>query len=120
MLRQIYVKGSLKNVKEGDKVTGFTLSMKNKLGTATLKGEVILTVGGQQIPADSVEIRKGETKMMAADLVQTPLKFSVGDQLDVTVKKEGGLVPGAHKVEIKVPTVEFGRCQFDVTDNVVT
>jgi len=118
MLRQLYVKGSMKNLKEGDKVVGFTLSLKNKLGSATLKGEVVLTVDGQPVPPESILLRKGDTTITASDLVQTPVKFSVGDSLDVTVKKEGGLAPGQHKADIRFYIVEFGKAQFDVTDTV--
>jgi len=118
MLRQLYVKGSMKNLKEGDKVVGFSLSLKNKLGSANLKGEVVLAVDGQPIPPDAIVLKKGDAIMNVSDLVQTPMKFSVGDSLDVTVKKEGGLAPGPHKVDVKFNIVEFGKAQFDLTDTV--
>jgi hypothetical protein len=118
MLRQLYAKGSMKNVKEGDKVVGFTLSLKNKLGSANMKGEVVLAVDGQPVPPDSILLKKGDTTIKLSDLVQTPMKFSVGESLDLTVMKEGGLAPGQHKVDVKFYIVEFGKAQFDVTDTV--
>jgi Cu/Ag efflux protein CusF len=118
MLRQLYAKGSMKNLKEGDKVVGFSFSLKNKLGSANLKGEVVLAVDGQPVPPDSIILKKGDTTIKLSDLVQTPMKFSVGDSLDLTVMKEGGLIPGQHKVDVKFHIVEFGKAQFDVTDTV--
>lgn len=118
MLRQLYAKGSMKNIKEGDKVVGFTFSLKNKLGSATLKGEVVISVDGQVIPLESVTLRKGETTMKPSDIANTPTKFSVGDSLDVVITKEGGLAPGPHRVDMKFSLVEFGRAQFDFSDNV--
>ena len=119
MLRQLYVKGSMKNMKEGDKVVGFTLSLKNKLGSANLKGEVVLAVDGQPVPPDSILLKKGDATIKMSDLVQTPMKFSVGDSLDVAVKREGGLTPGQHKIDVKFNIVEFGKAQFDLTDTVI-
>jgi Cu/Ag efflux protein CusF len=118
MLRQLYAKGSMKNLKEGDKVVGFTFSMKNKLGSANLKGEVVLAVDGQTVPPESILLKKGDTTIKMSDLAQTPMKFSVGDSLDVAVMKEGGLIPGQHKVDVKFNIVEFGKAQFDVTDTI--
>jgi len=118
MLRQLYVKGSLKNLKEEDKTVGFTFSLKNKLGSANLKGEVVLAVDGQPVAPESILLKKGDTTVKVSDLVQIPMKFSVGDSLNVTVKKEGGLTPGQHKVDIKFNIVEFGKAQFDLTDTV--
>jgi hypothetical protein len=34
------------------------------------------------------------------------------------VMKEGGLIPGQHKVDVKFNIVEFGKAQFDVTDTI--
>jgi len=118
MLRQLYAKGSLKNIKEGDKVVGFAFSLKNKLGSATLKGEVAISVDGQPMPPESVTIRKGELTMKVSDIASTPTKFTVGDALDVMVAKEGGLAPGSHKVDMKFSIVEFGKAQFDFSDTV--
>jgi len=118
MLRQLYAKGSLKNVKEGDKVVGFAFSLKNKLGSATLKGEVIIAVDGQAIPSESVTIKKGELAMTVSEIANTPTKFTVGDALDVIVRKDGGLTPGSHKVDMKFSIVEFGKAQFDFSDTV--
>jgi hypothetical protein len=118
MLRQLYVKGSMKNIKEGDKAVGFALSLKNKLGSANLKGEVVLAVDGQPVPPESISLKKGDTSIKMSDVAQTPLKFSVGDLIDVTVMKEGGLTLGQHKIDVKFNIVEFGKAQFDVTDTV--
>lgn len=120
MLRQLYAKGSLKNIKEGDKLVGFTFSLKNKLGSATLKGELTIAVDGQAIPPESVTVKKGELTMKISDIMNTPTKFRVGDALDVIIRKDGGLAPGSHKVDMKFSIAEFGKAQFDFSDGVTS
>jgi len=120
MLRQIYAKGSLRNLKEGDSVIGFAFTIKNKLGTATLKGEVSVAVDGQAVALEAIELRKGDSVIKAIELAQTPVKFSVGDTVDIIVRKDGGLSAGTHKIDILVSTLEIGKAKFDITDTVVT
>jgi len=118
MLRQLYVKGSLRNLKEGDSVKAFTFTMKNRLGTGTIKGEVGLTVDSVQIPLESITIKTQDQILNASEAFVSPYKFRVGDTIEFIVNREGGLTVGQHKMLIRVNTMEFGKAEFDVVDTI--
>ena len=118
MLRQLYVKGSLKNLKEADTVKAFAFTLKNRLGTGTIKGQVTLMVDNEQIPNDLIVVKAGGQTFSVIEVLTKPCKFNVGDSIEFVVNKNGGLSPGQHKLLIMVNTIEFGKGQFDVTDTV--
>lgn len=117
-MRQLYVKGSLRNLKEGETVKGFTFAIKNRLGTGTVKGEVALAVDGIQIPIESIMMKTSDQTLNASEVLANPYKFRVGDTIEFIVNKDGGLAAGQHKMVIRVSTMEFGKAEFDVTDSI--
>lgn len=119
MLRQLYEKGSLKNVvdEKGNKV-GFSFSLFNRLGSGTIEGGFKLIVDGEELPADNILVEKGGVKMKGGEFAKTPTPFNVGDRIKFTIEKPGGLQPGIHKIVISTMTMEYGKIEFDFSDTV--
>jgi len=119
MLRQLYEKGSLKNVvdEKGNKV-GFSFSLFNRLGSGTIEGGFKLIVDGEELPADKIFVEKGGVKMKGGEFAKTPTPFNVGDRIKFTIEKPGGLQPGIHKIVISTMTMEYGKIEFDFSDTV--
>lgn len=117
LLRQLYVKGSLKNLTEEGKVKGFTFSLRNRLGTGTIRGGIQISVDDQPIPSDSINVKWKGRLIPLINLTSEPFKFGVGDTIEFVINKEEGLPPGSHKISIDANTVEYGKVQFDVTDS---
>ncbi len=119
MLRQLYEKGSLKNVldENGNKV-GFSFSLFNRLGSGTIEGGFKLAVDGEELPLEKITIEKGGVSLKADEFAKTSTLFTVGDRIKFTVEKPGGLQPGIHKVVVTAMTMEYGKIEFDFSDNV--
>ncbi len=109
VLRQLYVQGSLTNTPEGA-----AFKLKNSLAPATVIG-LEIAVDGQKIPPEKVFVIAGGQKRGVSELASAGQKFNVRDE--VTVLLEGiTLSPGAHRIDIKAKTKEWGELAFDVTD----
>ncbi|ABL88741.1 conserved hypothetical protein [Pyrobaculum islandicum DSM 4184] len=109
VLRQLYVQGSLTNTPEG-----VSFKLRNSLAPATVVG-VEVAVDGQKVPSDKVFIIAGGQKRGVSELASVGQKFNVRDE--VTILLQGlSLSPGAHKIDIKAKTKEWGELVFDVTD----
>ena len=119
MLRQLYEKGSLKNVldENGNKV-GFSFSLFNRLGSGTIEGGFKLAVDGEELPLEKITIEKGGVSSKADEFAKTSTLFTVGDRIKFKVEKPGGLQPGVHKVVVTAMTMEYGKIEFDFSDNV--
>lgn len=119
MLRQLYEKGSLKNIldENGNKI-GFGFSLFNRLGSGTIEGGLRLKVDGEEIPLEKITIEKGGVTSRAEEFAKTSTLFTVGDRIRFTVEKPGGLQPGVHKIVLSVTTTEYGKIEFDFSDNV--
>ncbi|MFN3803912.1 MAG: DUF6379 domain-containing protein [Pyrobaculum sp.] len=111
VLRQLYVQGSLANTPDG-----VVFKLKNSLAPATVVGLEVV-VDGAKVPEDKIYVVMGGQKRGAAELAAAGQKFAVRDE--ATVLLHGvSLQPGAHKIEIKAKTREWGELSFDVTDTV--
>ncbi|MGC9131729.1 MAG: C-glycoside deglycosidase beta subunit domain-containing protein [Pyrobaculum sp.] len=109
VLRQLYVQGSLTNTPEGA-----TFKLRNSLAPATVVG-LDIAVDGQKVPAEKIAVIAGGQKRAAQELATAGYKFNVRDE--VTILLQGlALQPGAHKIDIKAKTKEWGELAFDVTD----
>ncbi|MEM1553909.1 MAG: DUF6379 domain-containing protein [Thermoproteota archaeon] len=119
MLRQLYEKGSLKNIidENGNKV-GFTFSLLNKLGSGTIEGGIKLKVDGEEIPLEKIKVEKGGVVSKAEEFSKNPVIFAVSERIKFFIEKPGGLQEGIHKIVISVMTTEYGRIEFDFTDKV--
>ncbi|RFA94326.1 hydroxymethylglutaryl-CoA reductase [Pyrobaculum aerophilum] len=109
VLRQLYVQGSLTNTPEGA-----AFKLKNSLAPATVIG-LEIAVDGQKIPPDKIYIIAAGQKRAASELASAGQKFNVRDEVTIVL---GGvtLTPGAHKLDIKAKTKEWGELAFDVSD----
>ena len=109
VLRQLYVQGSLTNTPEGA-----TFKLRNSLVPATVVG-IEIAVDGEKVPQEKIFVVAGGEKRGVAQLASTGYKFNVRDE--VTILLEGvNLLPGAHRLDIKAKTKEWGELAFDVTD----
>ncbi|MEM2488207.1 MAG: DUF6379 domain-containing protein [Thermoproteota archaeon] len=119
MLRQLYEKGSLKNVldENGNKI-GFTFSLLNKLGSGTIEGGFRLKVDGEEIPLEKITIEKGNVVSKAEDFSKNPILFAVSERIKFFIEKPGGLQEGFHKIIVIAMTREYGRIEFDFSDKV--
>jgi hypothetical protein len=109
VLRQLYVQGSLTNTPEGA-----AFKLKNSLAPATVIG-LEIAVDGQKVPPEKIFIVAGGQKRGVSELASAGQKFNVRDE--VTVFMAGVTLPsGAHKIDIKAKTKEWGELAFDITD----
>lgn len=119
MLRQLYERGSLKNVldEKGDKV-GFSFSLFNRLGSGTIEGGFKLKVDDEELSLEKITVEKGGVKSRADEFSKTSTLFTVGDRIKFTIEKPGGLQPGVHKIIVTAMTMEYGKIEFDFSDNI--
>lgn len=119
MLRQLYEKGSLKNiVDDKGNITGFCFSLFNRLGTGTIKGGFSLLVDGTEISPANIRIEKGGITSSLEEFAKSPVRFAVGDRIRFLIEKSGGLQPGVHKLVVRAMSTEYGRVEFDFSDTV--
>lgn len=121
LLRKLYVKESLKNVDlTGDgNIDGFRFVLKNVLATGTLVAPFELSVDGESIDAKDVELEyEGEKIVLTGISPENPLKFRVGREVVLTIRKPGGLSPGEHRIDIVAKTKEYGVIKFDIKDSI--
>ncbi|MGC9201917.1 MAG: C-glycoside deglycosidase beta subunit domain-containing protein [Thermoproteota archaeon] len=118
MLRQLYVKGSLQNIKEGDQIKGYSFKLRNNLGSGTIKGTLNILVDEAPIEPELVSIRKGENEFSVKELETKSMPFDIGDEVTFIVRKEGGLQPGTHKITINSRTLEYGKIEISFSDEV--
>ncbi|CCC80778.1 hypothetical protein [Thermoproteus tenax] len=109
VLRQLYVQGSLKNTAEGAE-----FKLRNMLAPATII-DIGISVDGAPVPKDKILVVSSSGRYEVSQLEQQGYKFSVRDEVAVVLKGMM-LSSGAHKIEIKARTREWGELSFDVTD----
>lgn len=99
MLRQLYERGSLKNIldEKGDKI-GFSFSLFNRLGSGTIEGGFKIKVDDEELSLEKITVEKGGVKLRTDEFPNTTTLFAVGDRIKFTVEKPGGLQPGVHKI----------------------
>mgnify|MGYP005841970081 FL=1 len=113
MLKQVYVKGSLKNV-EG----GFEFALRNNIDSGTLIGLGPVTVDGTAYAPATITLKtpRGEYH---GDQVNshTPVYFGIGMQATLSVAGKP-LPAGTHHLVLALLTAEAGSLEIDVTDTI--
>src|SRR5438874_338654 len=110
MLRQLYVRGSLRNGGPG-----WEFRMKNPLATAHLTG-LGLTCDGSPLDPGALTIQVGAAARPApAITADAPLIFAVGVETLVQVAGPP-LAPGPHTLAIRADTREIGTVTIQVSD----
>lgn len=103
--KYMIVEDSLKNVKEGDKVTGFQLGVRlpyYRGVVLSLVGDMILTVDGERIPPEKIRVTVGGKTYPVTELENEPeAKWEFGEIGVLTIDKPGGLAPGEHTIEYR-------------------
>jgi len=108
VLRRLYVQQS------DEYPEGATFKLKSSLAPATVIG-LEVAVDGQKVPSEKIYVvAKGQEREVGKLGGQ---RFAVRDE--VAVLLEGAtLAPGAHRIDIRAKTREWGELAFDVTDTV--
>lgn len=114
LLRKLYVKGSLQNLKDG-----FQFKIKNSLspGTATVLDPI--KVDGTAYPLTALTITSEGKTIKASDVSASnafPIKVGIEMVLGI---KGAPLNKGKHKIDIGIQTKEAGKLAFDVEDEIV-
>lgn len=119
MLRQLYEKGSLKNILDvnGNRI-GFSFSLLNRLGSGTIEGGFSLAVDGEELAPEKITIEKDGVIWKAEEFAKLALRFIVGDRIKFSIEKPNGLQPGVHKIVVRAVTREYGKIEFSFSDNV--
>ena len=113
IVRQFYVKGSLRNA-DG----GFQLEARNPLGDGLLVGIGKFAVDGQGIePVDVSAIRDGDTDWTRGDAVSrtSPVGFRKGDRVTFHVAGRT-LARGKHKLQVEIFERDAGRLSLSLED----
>lgn len=112
MLKQMYVKGSLRNSADG-----FSLTVRNHLAPGTLVG-LGLAVDGVALDPAQITVVVRDTRTPAPGVTaETPLPFPTNTP--VTLEVTGApLPPGAHTLALQAQTREIGAVTIEVNDSV--
>lgn len=115
LLRQLYVKGSLRNTEEG-----FAFALRNRLGSGYARRMLPLRVDGEEVPLSACAFRvEGGEEEVPFEAVTPERPFTLALNRTVEVRVRGRrLEPGAHRVEMGFEVQGFGPLRFDFTDTV--
>lgn len=115
IVRQFYVKGSLRNA-DG----GFQLKARNPLGDGLLVGIGQFSVDGESIdPGDVSAIRDGDADWTRGDEVSrlSPVAFKKGDAVTFNVAGRT-LTAGKHRLEVEIFERDAGRLSLSLEDDI--
>jgi hypothetical protein len=102
--RYMIVEEAFKNVEVGGDVTGYQLGLRlpyYRGVVLSLVGETILSVDGEQVPADKITVAVGGKTFPKTGLEDEPVaRWEFGEVGVLTVDKPGGLAPGDHTIQI--------------------
>ena len=111
LLKRLYVKGSLRNTKDG-----FHLSLKNSLGSGYAQRLLPLKVDGEEIPMENSFFLLDGREVPFSDVNhETPFTLAINRVSHVLVKGRK-LEPGPHKVGIGFSVVGLGELSFEIAD----
>jgi len=114
LAQKLYLKGSL-----GNGSHGFRWVMRNIFAPITLWEVVSLEIDGRPCPLERVILHpQGGVAIRAAEVSRhSPLWFNLG--AEVTTEVEGSpLLPGAHKILLRLRTQEIGGIEFSLEDSI--
>lgn len=115
ILRQLYTRGSLKSTENG-----IQFSIKNRLSDAKLTGMESLTVAGEKIPLDKVNVQLASGLVSAASISrENPIPFNVRDSFHVLVEMPQ-LEEGKYELEIAFHSDPFGEMKFSAEDSITS
>ncbi|MGW8249410.1 MAG: hydroxymethylglutaryl-CoA reductase, partial [Anaerolineales bacterium] len=114
LLRQLYTFGSLQNTDQG-----VQFSIKNRLSDARLTGITRVTIDGESIPLEYIQLYmpSGHALHPAEITSQTPVDFPLRQIMDVHTVSEA-LDQGKHIIEIWFESQPFGKLKLKVEDSI--
>ena len=114
VLKQLYTFGSLENTEEGVRLT-----LKNRLSDAVFTGMVGMSIGGEPVPLEEVEIRLGSGEILSPSDVspESAVPFALGKTIDL-VWKGHALDVGKHQIGFEFTASPFGTLSFKVKDSI--
>ena len=113
LLRQLYVKGSLKNTPDG-----FQFELMNRLGSGYARKVFPLSVDGVDAPIADSEFELNGKVIRFEDVSQRDT-LSLAINKAITVRVSGvRLEPGARKIGLGFEVPGLGELEFDFTDTV--
>jgi hypothetical protein len=112
MLKQIYVRKSLKN-----EPNGATFHLKNGLANATIIRAPRINVDGKDIESDRVFFIEGSQEFPSPKIgPANPIEFKKG--VEVAVRLDGlELPPGKHKIRVDSDTKEWETLNIEFEDS---
>ncbi len=112
ILRQLYVKGSLRATDQG-----FAFEIANKLGSGYSREMRPVTLDGVAFPLEQTFFRPPDGVEIAFSDVSDAMPFTLEMGKTLTILVEGAaLTPGKHKVGMGFVVKGIGELSFDVTD----
>lgn len=102
--RQIFDSTAFRNVEENGSITGFSFAFKHQyyrsITLSILRG-ITVRVDDETFPRESLRLTvNGETFTLeeCRTVIDPEYRWEFGEYATVTVKKEGGLSPGRHRL----------------------
>jgi hydroxymethylglutaryl-CoA reductase (NADPH) len=112
LLKQLYTFGSLENTDQG-----VQFAIKNRLKDATFTELVEVTINGEQVPLDDIQLQ------MSDGATYTPAEVAEGEPLDFPLRRIVHIVAdwepleeGKHEISIAFRSKPFGKLSFTVED----
>ncbi len=109
LVRQFYVKGSLRNTPRG-----FQLTIKNVLAPVALLGLGPLAVDGKIYPPGRVTLHLSGTAIVAAK-IKAPVEFPEGAEVTIEVEGEA-LAKGEHEITLQPRLQGLGEIRVSIRD----
>ncbi len=114
VLKQLYTFGSLENTSDGVQLT-----LKNRLSDAIFTGMLGLTIDGNKVPLEELEIRLGSGKALSPAEIspEVSVPFALGKTIDMVWKGQT-LEVGKHQIGFEFSASPFGTLSFKVKDSI--
>ena len=113
LLKRLYVKGSLRNTPEG-----FSLSLKNSLGSGYAQGMLPVVVDGTAMALEQSFFQADGNEVVFTQVTKEA-PFTLGMNRDTIIVVKGKtLSAGAHKVGMGFNVVGLGDLSFEIVDEI--
>ena len=113
LLRQLYVKKSLKNV-EG---IGFEIRLTNPLSDATIIKPAKVSLGDEKFKKFKIITEAGEIDNDSVS-EKNPLKFAVKTNVTLRFPRESPLPPEKYALKFTIQSEEYGELKFKIKDRI--
>lgn len=114
VLKQLYTRGSLRNTSRGVQFT-----IKNRLSDTKLVAIEKISIGGNEVSADKIEVDlgNGDIRKLSQVTESSPIDFPLSTILTVTSDIEE-LKEGKYEIKIVAKAIKFGKLKVTVDDSI--